>query len=361
MSSDQATHSRSRRKDLPLPLHRNAPLSYEGRLRLVERCRTRPIAHVAAEMGISRACASKWVNRYRRFGELGLLDRSSAPHHSPHAVPAEVVTQIETWRREQKWPASRITHELAEQGIKLNRRTVTRHLASVGLNRRRFIDPTGEPNRKPRKITARWPGHMVHLDVKKVARIPDGGGWRVHGRDSDQARAVDRDRATARVKKTKNKTTRPGYVYLHSIIDGFSRLAYTEALPDEKGPTAAAFFARAKLWLAAHGITHIHRVITDNGPCYRSNAFAHIVGTGSRHLPTRPYTPRHNGKVERYQRTMTEELLYARTYNTNNERSEAIRIWNIHYNYHRPHSAARGRPPASRLKTGVTNLRPSYN
>jgi transposase InsO family protein len=332
--------------------HRNAPLSYEGRLRLVRRCRHRPIAHVAAEMGISRACASKWVNRWRRLGELGLRDRSSIPHHSPNATPAWVIERIETWRRDNKWSAQRITHELADLGYRINRRTVTGHLTRLGLGHRRFLDPGGDSNRKPGKITARWPGHMVHLDVKKVGRIPDGGGWRVHGRDSDQYRAVDR---------AKSGGARTGYVYLHSVVDGFSRLAYTEPLPDEKGATAAAFLARAKVWFAAHGITHIHRVVTDNGACYRSGDFARIVGTRTRHHKTKPYTPRHNGKVERYQRILAEEVLYAREFTREDERSTAIAVWNIHYNYHRPHSAAGGRPPASRLKTGVTNVRPSYN
>ena len=160
--------------------HRNAPLSPEGRRRLVERCQHRPIAHVAAEMGISRACASKWVNRWRRYGDLGLLDRSSTPHHSPHATPAEVITKIETWRRKNKWSASRITHELADHGIFMNRRTVTRHLTRLGLGHRRFLDSNGDSNREPGKITARWPGHMAHLDVKKVGRIPEGG-WRRQG------------------------------------------------------------------------------------------------------------------------------------------------------------------------------------
>ncbi len=139
-------------------------------------------------MGISRGCASKWVNRWRRHGVLGLHDRSSAPHESPAATPAEVIAEIETWRREKKWSAARISHELAEAGYRIDRRTVTRHLGRLGLGQRRFLDPCGETNRKPGKITARWPGHMAHLDVKKVGRIPDGGGWRAHGRASDQAK-----------------------------------------------------------------------------------------------------------------------------------------------------------------------------
>jgi len=157
----------------------------------------------------------------------------------------------------------------------------------------------------PGKITARWLGHMVHLDVTKVGRIPDGGGWRVHGRDCDQYRAAHRAKTAA---------AKRGYVHLHSIVDGFSRLAYTEPLADEKGATAAAFLARAKVWFAAHGITHIHRVVTDNGACYRSGDFARIVGTTTRHQMTKPFTPRHNGKVERYQRILAEEVLYAREF-----------------------------------------------
>lgn len=212
-------------------VHRNAPLSVEGRRRLVERCRTRPIAHVAAEMGISRACASKWVNRYRRYGELGLQDRSSAPIDQPSATSGAILVRIEKMRRTHKWSATRITFELHAVGVAISRRTVTRHLAALGLNRRRFIDPNGDSYREPQKI-ARRPGHMVHVDVKKVGRIPEGGGWRVHGKNSDHARQVAR---------RKKKTERGGYVYLHSAVDGYSHLAYTEALPDEKAVTAIAF------------------------------------------------------------------------------------------------------------------------
>ena len=152
---------------------------------------------------------------------------------------------------------------------------------------------------------------MAHLDVKKVGRIPDGGGWRVHGRDSDHAKAAGRANSAG---------AKRGYVYLHSIIDGFSRLAYTEPLADEKGTTAAAFLARAKVWFAAHGITQIHRVVTDNGACYRSGDFARIIGNQTRHQKTKPYTPRHNGKVERYQRILAEELLYARELTASTQR-----------------------------------------
>ncbi|MGH8882170.1 MAG: helix-turn-helix domain-containing protein, partial [Stackebrandtia sp.] len=183
----------------------------EGRRRLVERCRTRPIAHVAAEMGISRACASKWVNRYRRYGELGLADRSSAPRHQLSATDAALLEAVGDLRRTHKWSAARITFELRAEDIEISRHTVSRHLVATGLNRRQFIDPNGESNRQPRTITARRPSHMIHVDVKKVGRIPDGGGWRVHGRGSERAKEADRG-------KTKSK--RGDDVYLHSAIDG---------------------------------------------------------------------------------------------------------------------------------------------
>jgi transposase InsO family protein len=303
-------------------LHRNAPLSVEGRRRLVQRCRTRPIAHVAAEMGISRQCASKWVNRHRKFGEAGLLDRPSVPHYQPTVTRADTVARIERLRRDHKYSARRITLELAVVGVTVSVRTVSRHLAHLGLNRRRFIDPTGEINRQPRRIHARWPGHMIHLDVKKVGVIPDGGGWRVHGRGSQAAKQSIRGR---------KRGGRARYTYLHTAIDGYSRLAYTEALPDETARTAIRFTHRARAFFARHGIRHVHRIVTDNGACYRAHDFATVL-RGARHQRITPYTPRHNGKVERYHRILAEEFLYARTWTSEQHRTTALHIWNVHYN-----------------------------
>ena len=327
--------------------HANAPLTPAGRLRLIQRCAHRPLAHVAAEAGISRQCLSKWKNRYQRLGEVGLLDRSSAPTRSPAALDPALVARIEDLRRSRKWSARLIAAELNDQGHQVSVATVGRWLARLGISRRRDLDIDGQVNRVPGKITARYPGHMVHLDVKKVGRIPDGGGWRAHGRDSDQARAA------ARAKTAGVKT---GYVYLHSAVDGFSRLAYTEALGDETAATAVAFWARARAFLGVHGIHRITRVVTDNGACYRAKVFARTLTAGSRHQRTRPYAPRHNGKVERYQRILAEELLYARTWTSEEQRTEAVKTWNIHYNYHRAHTTAGNQPPASRLHAGVSNL-----
>jgi transposase len=237
-------------------------------------------------MGISRQCASKWVNRHRKYGDAGLLDRPSVPHHQPTATSAQVIVRIEAMRRGHKWSARRIALELAGEGVTVSVRTVSRHLVHLGLNRRRFLDPTGENNRQPRRIHARWPGHMIHLDVKKVGVIPDGGGWRVHGRGSDQAKQSVRGR---------KRGGRSRYTYLHTAIDGFSRLAYTEALPDETARTAIAFTHRARAFFARHGIHHVYRIVTDNGACYRAHDFAAVL-RGTRHQRITPYTPRHNGK-----------------------------------------------------------------
>ncbi len=191
------------------------------------------------------------------------------------------MARIASLRRSNKWPATRIALELNNSGVDISRRTVTRHLYRLGLNRRRFIDPTGALNRAPRTIVARRPGHMVHVDVKKVGRIPDGGGWRVHGKGSVQAKAVDR---------TKKRGTTTGYTYLHSAVDGYSRLAYTEALTDEKAVTAIGFMFRARAFFAAHGIVRIERIVTDNGACYRAHDFAKVL-LGARHQRITPYTP----------------------------------------------------------------------
>lgn len=263
--------------------------------------------------------------------------------------------RIERLRRDRKWSARRIALELAADGVTVSVRTVGRHLAHLGLNRRRFLDPTGHNNRAPRRIIARWPGHMVHLDVKKVGVIPDGGGWRTHGRGSDQVKQVERAK-NAVADKT---GTRRSYTYLHSAVDGFSRLAYTEALPDEKAVTAIGFTHRARAFFAAHGIGHVHRIVTDNGSCYRAHDFATVL-RGALHQRITPYTPRHNGKVERYQRILGEEFLYAHVWTSEQHRTDALKVRNVHYNYHRPHTTAGNRPPVARLHTGITNVVASY-
>ncbi|MBE1604005.1 hypothetical protein HEB94_000853 [Actinopolymorpha pittospori] len=167
--------------------------------------------------------------------------RSSAPHSCPSQIPPQVVELIEGWRREHKWSARKIAVELAAMGHRISVATVGRWLVRLGINRRRDLDPTGTSNRRPGTITARYPGHMVHLDVKKVGRIPDGGGWWAHGRDSEAHRAARRASAKQRVIAKNNGGAKVGYVFLHSAVDGFSRLVYTEHLPDETAAMDAYF------------------------------------------------------------------------------------------------------------------------
>ena len=341
--------------------HANAPWTACGRRRQVERVlglvegtAPRPIAHVAAEAGISRQCLSKWVARWREHGEEGLHDRSSRPRRSPTATSEAVVERIIQLRR-RRWSARRIHLYLAQEGTPVAVCTIARILRREGLNRLRHLDTDGQLLREhpPGKITASYPGHMIHVDVKKVGRIPDGGGWRVHGRGSDADRA--------RHKAPKNRGTRVGYTFLHSAVDGHTRLAYTEAHEDEKASTAIGFLFRARVFFRAHGITRFTRIVTDNGPCYTAKDFTRSVHSfATRHKRIRPYTPKHNGKVERYQQTMAREALYAAPYTSEQERRQHLQTWLIHYNYHRPHSAIGDQPPATRAKTRVTKVIPSY-
>lgn len=336
------------RGNLPLISHANAPLTPAGRMRLVRRCEHRAIDHVAAEAGVARQALTKWLRRYENLGEAGLMGRPSAPHASLTQVPQALVDRIEDLRRTHKWTARQIHLELTRDGHAIAPVTVARWLRRLGISRCRDIDPTGASNRQTKSIVARYPGHMIHLDVKKVGRIPASGGWRAHGRGSAQAKAANR---------AKTGGFRADYVYLHSAVDGFSRLAYTEALGNETAATTTGFWARAKEFFAAHGIDRITRVVTDNGSNYRARDFTRtVLSTAVTHQQIRPHTPQHNGKVERYNRTLSEELLYAREWISAEQRAEAIAIWNIHFNYHRAHTAIGNQPPASKLPASVTNL-----
>ena len=329
--------------------HRNAPLTPEGRRRLCERVdAARPICHVAAEAGVARQTLGRWYARWQQEGEAGLEDRSSRPHTSPNQTDPQVEARVVALRREHKVGPVQLVGKLAEENIALPASTIYRILVRHGVSRLRDLDVTGEDLREP-VVRYEWDraGDMVHVDVKKIGRIPDGGGWRVHGRGSAQHRAVGR---------AKSAGARAGYVYLHSAVDDHSRLAYTEELPDEKGATAAGFWARAVKFFRRHGIRRIRRALTDNGACYRSWAFAAaLAASRTRHKRTRPYRPQTNGKVERYQRTLAREWAYSRAWSSNAERTAALTAFLDRYNYARPHTALKGRPPASRL-SDVTNL-----
>jgi len=330
-------------------LHPNAPLTPEGRRRLCERVDAgRAICHVAAEAGIARQTLGRWYARWTLEGEEGLQDRSSRPLHSPNQTPVQIEDRVEALRRERMVGPVQLVGMLAEEGIELAVSTVWRILVRRGISRVRDLDVCGEDLREP-VVRYEWarPGDMVHVDVKKLGRIPDGGGHRIHGRGSAQHRASTRRPA---------RRSRAGYVYIHTAIDDHSRLAYSEELPDERGVTAAGFWARALKFFRRHGIRKIRRVLTDNGACYRSRAFAAaLLASRTRHKRTRPYRPQTNGKVERYHRTLAREWAYVQAWMSNEHRRSALRAFLDRYNYRRPHTALGGKPPINRCPS-VTNL-----
>jgi len=316
--------------------HRNARTTFQGRLLIVERRRAGwEQAHIAKAMGISRKCVRKWLDRYAAEGEAGLHDRSSRPHTSPHRTSQEVEQRIVELRRCERRGPDWIGAELGVPA-----RTVSRVLARHRLPRLAALDPiTGQVIRASKATAVRYerehPGELVHMDVKKIGRIPDGGGWRALGRG---AGSIARDR-----------TARVGFDYVHSLVDDHSRLAYCEILPDEKGPTCAAFLARAIDYFADHGIPRIERLITDNAWAYRHSLREVCAAHGIRQKFIRPHCPWQNGKVERLNRTLQTEWAYRQVFTSNTERTDALAPWLEHYNTRRRHSALGGLPPISRL------------
>lgn len=281
------------------------------------------------------------------------MDRSTAPDRSPTRTDAHVEDLVELLRRSKKYGPARIAAELErDHKIVIAPATVHRILVRRGLNRLRDLDPpTGDQMRVVLRFEHDAPGSMVHVDIKKLGRIPTGGGWWVHGRGTDEHRAS---------KRRGEGTGRIGYTYLHTAIDDHSRLAYTEALEDEKGATAADFWRRSVVFFAEHGITSIQRCLTDNGSCYRSRVWAKALeDTGTAHKRTRPYTPRTNGKVERFNGTLAREWAYVREYGSEEERRAALVDFLNHYNHERPHSALGHNPPASRVPLAAYRLNAS--
>jgi transposase InsO family protein len=316
--------------------HRNARMTVFGRRLLVERvCSGRPVAHVAAEMGISRATAHKWVRRWRAEGDAGLQDRSSRPHTVPHRTAPAVEARVCELRQARKLGPARIGPILG-----LPASTVHRILARHGLNRLAWLDrPTGEPIRRYERTR---PGELVHVDIKKLGNIPVGGGWPTVGRTTG-----DRNRQAT---TSRRKSCKPviGYSYIHSAVDDHSRLAYSEVLADERKETAVAFWQRTHAFFAGHGIT-VERVLTDNGACYKSFLWRDtLTAAGITHKRIRPYRPQSNGKVERFNRTLLDEWAYLRPYTSNDERTAALADFLHTYNHHRCHTALAGQPPITR-------------
>jgi transposase InsO family protein len=265
-----------------------------------------------------------------------MADRSSRPLRSPRRTPTRIERRIIKVRVLRRWGPARIGYLLG-----LHPSTVHRVLTRYRLARLSWLDrPTG---RVVRRYERAQPGELVHLDVKKLGKIPDGGGWRMLG----HAAGRHNSRIHPATRKTRHRQPILGYHYLHTAIDDHSRLAYSELLPDETGDTAAAFWDRARTWFAGCGIT-VECVLTDNGACYRSHTFAAALGPAI-HKRTRPYRPQTNGKVERFNRTLLEEWAYARLYRTDTERCHTFPTWLHTYNHHRGHTALGGLPPASRV------------
>jgi transposase InsO family protein len=316
--------------------HGNARLTVHGRKLIVARHASGwKQAHIATAMGISRKCVRTWLARYSAEGEAGLEDRSSRPHTSPTRTPAELEERIIELRRSERRGSDWIGAELG-----VPPRTVSRVLLRRGQPKLAALDPmTGEVIRSSKVTAVRYersqPGELVHMDVKKLGRIPDGGGWRARGRAARET--------------TYDRTRKLGYDYVHSLVDDHSRLAYSEILPDEKGATCAAFLARAAAYFAAHGITRIERVMTDNAWAYRWSLRAVVTELGARQKFIKPHCPWQNGKVERLNRTLATEWAYRQVFTSNDERAAALAPWIEHYNTRRRHSALGGHPPVSRL------------
>jgi len=317
--------------------HGSARTTFHGRLLIVQRHRAGwPQAHIAAAMGVSRKCVRTWLDRFAVEGEAGLRDRSSRPHSMSTRTDAAVESAIVELRQAERLGPDEIGYQLGVPA-----RTVSRVLARHGLPRLSMLDPiTGQVIRASKATAIRYerdrPGELVHMDVKKLARIPDGGGWKAHGR---AAWAKVRDRAV-----------KVGFDYVHSLVDDHSRLAYSEILPDEKGPTCAAFLDRALDYFAAQGIPRVERLMTDNAWAYRWSLRQVCQDRGDiKQVFIKPHCPWQNGKVERLNRTLLTEWAYRRAFISNDERGAALAPWLEHYNTRRRHSALGGLPPVSRL------------
>lgn len=310
--------------------HRNAPLTPTGRLRLAW-CVIEdgwPLRRAAERFQVSHTTAKRWADRYRLAGWAGMYDHSSRPRRSPRRTPRHIEEQVVRLRQDQRIGPQRIAVRTGVAASTVHRILRAHHLPPLSCLDR----ATGRPVRRYERAR---PGELVHIDVKKLGRIPDGGGHRMLGRAAGR----------------KNRQN-AGLAYLHTALDDHSRLAYTEDLPDEKAATCAGFLERATAWFAARGIT-VERVLTDNAWAYTKNTWRETcrqLGISPRW--TRPWRPQTNGKVERFHRTLLEEWAYQRPYTSDAERQEAFADWLDWYNYHRPHTGISSHTPASR----VTNV-----
>jgi transposase InsO family protein len=303
-------------------LHKNARLTPQGRRLLVRRVTEQgwTVGTAARAAGLSERQAYRWLARYRAGGAAALVDRSSAPKRCPHEVPAERVAAIAHWRR-QRLSGPAIARELA-----MPVSTVGGRLRRLGLGKLAALEPKPPIVRYERER----PGELLHIDTKKLGCI-EAVGHRITGDRRDRKRGA-------------------GWEAVHVCIDDASRLAYGEMLPDERKASAVSFLERAVAWFASQGV-RVERVMTDNGSAYRSHHWRHACGDlALRHIRTRPYTPRTNGKAERFIQTGLREWAYARPFASSHDRAAALIPWLDHYNTARPHAALAQQPPASRLR-----------
>lgn len=306
-------------------MHKNARLTPKGREVLVDRLESgQPVSEVAQAMGISETTARKWWRRFRE-GDV-LTDRSSRPHRSPRTLDAPRRAQIEALRRQRR------TGRLIAGQLGVSRATVSRVLRRAGISRWREL----EPQRPVVRYEREHPGELIHIDTKKLGRI-GVPGHRVTGIRCHRTRGI-------------------GWEYVHVAIDDASRVALAATADDEQQQTAVAFLEQVVAYYAKRGV-RVQRVMTDNGPAYRSLAFAAACRRlGIKHLYTRPYTPQTNGKAERFIQTALREWAYAMSYETSAQRRAALGAWLHHYNWHRPHTALEGRSPIARLRLRPNNL-----
>ena len=309
--------------------HPNAVLTPTGRRRMVACVLEQgwTVEATAERFQVDAKTVRKWRDRYLSEGADGLFDRSSRPRISPARTRRSCRRRVVSLRRRRRWGAARIA---AHVGIAPS--TAQSILNAAGLGRLDRGD-RATAGVKPRRYERERPGELVHVDVKKLSRIPQGGGWRAHGRGQ----------------VSKPRRTRVGYAYIHTAIDDRTRLVYSEVLGDEQGPTAALFWLRAVVFFAAHGV-RVERVISDNGACYRSRAWAQVcIATRVTHKRTRPYRPQTNGKVERFHRILLEEWAYIRDWTSETQRLDGYDRFLHFYNHHRPHGSLRWLTPSTTL------------
>jgi transposase InsO family protein len=307
--------------------HKNARMTVHGRALLVKRVESEGwrVSEAAKATGVSTRTAYKWLARYRVGGERTLHDRSSAPARCPHRLPAGTVAEIERLRRQ------RMTGPQIARALDMPRSTVGAILHRLGLGRLSALDPKPPVMRYERAA----PGELIHIDTKKLGRI-DGIGHRITGNRRGRKKGI-------------------GWDHVHVCVDDASRLAYTEVLPNEKKESACAFLTRALAFFARHGVT-VERVMSDNGSAYRSHDFRDFCTANRlRHIRTKPYTPRTNGKAERFIQTSLREWAYARAYRSSAERALAMTPWIDTYNTQRPHSAIANQTPWLRLNNLLGN------